>query len=176
MLEITLLSNGNIQLVSPGITQMIADQANYTRVKIEATINCCPELYSQESLFSAPDTTYFVVLADSIQVKPGFFASTPLKDGVYHFDVKAFKNDNTYTYEENCSFIDITYKCKVAATIKTLLDKSEDGLVASNVHVLHYALTNGSNCGCNCTEMCNIFRELTKLIIPVKLQNQSCGC
>lgn len=180
MLTITYLPDNTIKLQSEAIQEMIDNIEDYSKVKIEATINCCPEVFmDEEDLDGTLDTTKFVITSDSIIVKPPFFgllSNEDLKDGVYHFKIKLYKPNDTFVFEEMCAFIDVTYKCKVSAFLKDLLDKSEDGVCATNVHVLHYALVNGSNCGCNCTDMCDVFKELTKLIKPINLQPQGCGC
>lgn len=179
MLQVTYLPNGNIQLQSPEISAMVANMSNYNRVKVAAKVNCCPQTYVQELALPLVDTTMIAIVGSTIEVKPIFFAFTSTDgviDGVYTFEVKLFLNNNTFIYQENCSFIDINYRCLVANSLKDLLSKSEDGMCATNIHVLHYALINGSNCGCNCDEMCKVFNQLKKLIGPITLQTTGCGC
>ena len=183
MLVITYLPDNTIQLQSPEIQSMIDNIADYSKVKVEATINCCPTVFSDEEILGPDiDTSKFVITSDSIIVKLAFFSSllTAFPDGIYHFEVKLFKTNDTYIYQDNCIFIDITYKCQVAQYIKDLLVKEEAGSCATNVHILHYALVNGSNCGCNCKEMCEVFKELTRILKPnnvsTQTQIQGCGC
>lgn len=183
MLTITYLPNGNILLNSPRIQTMINNPLGYTQLKIEATINCCPELFS--STFPLPfvqtNPPLIFITPDGIEVTKAYFniigVDQTLMDGVYKFNVKIFTNTNQYTFEENCAFIDVTYKCKVATYIDNILDViSEDGTVATNVHVLHYALVNASDCGCNCQALCDTFRALAAIVNPITPTMQSCGC
>lgn len=158
---------------------MIANQGDYLQVKVDATINCCPQLYSQIQPLPLVPNDYFVFSAAGIEVKPAFFnviSPNKIIDGVYHFNVKIFTDLDNYHYEEDCAFMDITFKCKVAAYIDALNDKNEDGEFATNIHILHYALVNGSNCGCNCVDMCSVFKNLYDLLKPITPQMQGCGC
>jgi hypothetical protein len=175
------MDNGSILLSSPKIAALVANPSGYLQFKIEATINCCPELFSHTFAIPLVDTTLAVFNGNSIEVKPLFFnviIPNLIRDGIYWFRVKIFTDANNYTYEEDCAFMDVTYKCKVAGYIDNLNDTivTEDKQISTNVHLLHYALTNGSNCGCNCTSLCDVFTELTKLITPITPQQRSCGC
>ena len=179
MLSITLMDNGSILLNSEEIQAMIADQGAFLQLKIDGTINCCPTVYTQTQALPLVSNPYFVFSADGIEVKPAFFnvvVPTSIIDGVYTFIVKPFIDLNNYSYEENCAFMDITFKCKVAKYIDDLSKIAEDGAVATNVHILHYALVNGSNCGCNCTAMCDTFKQLYDILKPITPQLQGCGC
>lgn len=182
MLTITYLQDNTIKLQSEQIQAMIDNIANYNRIVIKSTINCCPEIFTDDqTIGSGMDTTKIVIVSNGIIVKPAFFnllSGEKLRDGVYSFSVKLFRIDNTYDYEESCAFIDVTYKCRVAETVKNLLDNTEDGQCSTVIHVLHYALVNGSNCGCNCKELCDVFKELTKLLIPIAstVIPSGCGC
>lgn len=179
MLVITLMDNGSILLNSPSIQTMFNNQDEYLQVKVEGTINCCPQLYSHTALMPLVDSDYLAFSSAGIEVKPKFFdVITPNKiiDGVYHFNVKIFSTEDQYHYEEDCAFMDITFKCKVAAYIDQLNSIFEEGQIATNVHILHYALTNGSNCGCNCQALCDTFKQLYDLLKPTSPQIQGCGC
>jgi hypothetical protein len=50
MLTITYLPDGNILLNSDKIQALIANPSAYTKLKIDATINCCPELFTHTTL------------------------------------------------------------------------------------------------------------------------------
>lgn len=179
MLTITLMDNGSILLNSETIQAMIANQGAYLQLKIDSTINCCPTVYTQTQALPLVANPYFVFSSDGIEVKPAFFnviSPNSIIDGVYTFNVKIFTDLNNYHYEESCAFMDITFKCKVAQYLDTLNDITESGVVSTNVHILHYALVNGSNCGCNCIAMCDVFKQLYDLLKPITPQLQSCGC
>lgn len=179
MLIITLMDNGSILLNSEDIQLMMNNQDEYLKVKIDSTINCCPQLYTRTAYLPFSLNDYFAFTADGIEIKPAFFnVITPnqIIDGVYYFNVKIFTTENNYHYEEDCAFMDITFKCKVAKYLDKLNDLGEDGQVATNVHILHYALVNGSNCGCNCNAMCDVFKQLYDVLKPITPQLQGCGC
>ena len=179
MLTITLMDNGSILLNSESIQAMIADQDAYYKLTVEATINCCPQQYAHSELMPLVTNDYFAFSSAGIEVKPLFFnvvSPNSIIDGVYSFNVKVFTTEDQYHYEQNCAFMDITFKCKVAAYIDQLNDTTEKGQIATNVHILHYALVNGSNCGCNCNDMCATFKQLYDILKPITPQIQGCGC
>lgn len=100
-----------------------------------------------------------------------------LIDGVYNVHIKIDHTSeetggNGYETETMCAFIDILTKCLVATTITGLLNGTSKD--AENVHLLHYALINGSNCGCNCADLCEIYTEILKLTIDSTVV--PCGC
>lgn len=173
------MDNGSILLNSESIQAMIATPDDYLQLKIESTINCCPTIYTQTQALPLISNPYFAFSASGIEVKPAFFnviSPNSIIDGIYHFNVKIFTDENNYHFEEDCAFMDITFKCKVAKYLDVLNDINEDGQIATNVHVLHYALVNGSNCGCNCVAMCTVFKQLYDILKPITPQLQGCGC
>lgn len=117
--------------------------------------------------------------SDGLYVSPEFFTVASLISGVYKFTVKMIDENNGYIQESNCAFIDIDTKCKVAAHLVSLKSESlkSDESPTTVAHILHYALTVGSNCGCNCEDLCKIYTELYNLIKntdPTITSN--CGC
>lgn len=118
--------------------------------------------------------------ADGIYIKPIFFGLAAIKDGIYKVDVKMFDTDGNFVLESNCAFIDISFKCLVASVLQNIMKEAEAGDtegLSTIIHLLHYGLTNGSNCGCNCDELCEVFTQLNTLLISLdpKIQN-NCGC
>lgn len=114
--------------------------------------------------------------ADGLYILPSFFSMLELVDGIYKFDVKIYKTDSN-TLETNCAFVDITIKCKVASVLDGIMKESKNAGIeqcSTIIHILHYALVNGSNCGCNCEELCTIFRELFALLNSTITTD--CGC
>ena len=184
MLTITYIGSNTIVLQSPAIQNMIDNVTDYSKFEVTAVVNCCPDSFVHEFLFSSPTNQYIEVTSDSIILKPLFFGLLSngdidlLTDGVYKIGINMFYSLNTtYIHEENCSFVDVTYKCKVAAYLDKITDvQTVDGQCAQNVTLLHYALTNGSNCACYCNEMCTAFKELAKLINVNNPKSQGCGC
>lgn len=114
--------------------------------------------------------------SDGLYILPSFFSLTEFVDSIYRFEVKIYKEDS-WTSETNCAFVDITIKCKVASLLQGLIQESLDQKIeqcSTMLHLLHYALVNGSNCGCNCEELCIVFRELIKLLGTQVISD--CGC
>jgi hypothetical protein len=106
-------------------------------------------------------------------IQPDFFSTGKFVNGVYKITVTYTKADGAgYIKEETCSFIDIDLACKVAALLKTVHTNKQ----STNAHLLHYALVNGSNCGCNCDDLCKVFKELIDLLNSVDPQTLDCGC
>ena len=135
---------------------------------------------NKEEKFSYGSTDSNVYLQDnSIYIKPEFFNLKTLIDGVYKFDLTYYKAQSNVS-EFNCSFIDITTKCKVASVLNNIKRENETKGVekcSTIIHLLHYSLTNGSNCGCNCEELCKVYEELYKLIGSIDPQIlNNCGC
>lgn len=125
---------------------------------------------------------YFNTEEKTIYIKPQFFNdATEFVDGIYKFIVKWTKEDNDgFIQEENCSFIDITTKCRVASILQNILKEANDNSlekVSGTITLLHYSLVNGSNCACNCDELCSVYRGLIELLdtIDPKIVN-NCGC
>ena len=163
------------------------ESSPYSSIVITGTKTCSTEVeqeYTVEEI-QAPteDFKYTIDVENSrLLVKPTFFGITDYLDGIYHLDVKLVKVDDAgYIQFSNCLFVDITYKCKVAANLKNIIlenkNLQDNEKVSSIIHILHYSLVNGSNCDCNCAEMCIVFNELTNLLTNINPQIlQDCGC
>jgi hypothetical protein len=123
-------------------------------------------------------TGNLILSSEEIIVKSSFFGKTAIEDGIYKFAVKYTKVNNAgFITETNCTFIDVTIKCKVASLLNKLKEEADSKEEDSSTlaHVLHYALTNGSNCNCNCDELVTIYTELNKLLINTTVEDCS-GC
>lgn len=127
-----------------------------------------------------------ILVGDKILVAAKHFNISEYVDGIYTFSVRIEKSTPTlsWTIETNCFFFDVTFKCKVASTLNKLkeeLASSSTERVATTIHIMHYALVNGSNCGCNCADLCNVFIELYALLTDTigenyNNQTSNCGC
>jgi hypothetical protein len=176
---IELLDDGSLLLSSSQIQELIDNQMDFFQVSIDSTINCCPTIYTTTKTMPLQVNEDIEFTSTGIKVKPAFFdIITPnsIIDGVYSFTVRIYTTEENYTYEQNCAFIDMTFKCRVAKYLDQLNDITEDGQIATNVHILHYSLVNGSNCGCNCIAMCDVFKQLYDILKPITPQLQGCGC
>ncbi len=163
------------------VTQFIVDIADYTSVTVTGTINA---LYpstgtlTTEEVVTSLDHDFFVNSCD-LYIKPEFFGLTEFIDGVYDITVK-FTHLNGFITITNCVYIDITHKCKVASLLRSISAENElagTEKTSTIVHLLHYALVNGSNCGCNCVELLQVFNELKDLLSEIDPQIlKDCGC
>lgn len=118
----------------------------------------------------------------TIYIKPDFFVedATEHTEGVHKYKIKFTDEDGGYTEEQNCAFIDITMKCKVASVMSGIIveankqSKTPDDMAIAAT-MMHYALVNGSNCACNCEELCKLYKGLADLIDTIN-PNVSTDC
>ena len=119
--------------------------------------------------------TYFPIegvffTGTSLLVTPSFFNLTEFVDGIYSFTLTYYSDESIIT-ETTCFFFDCKTACQVSTKLEQLFSKEK---TATNIFLLHYTLTEGSNCGCNCAELCEIF---TKLCAELgDLTCSSCNC
>lgn len=158
------------------IDDLIDNLEDYETIKLTVNLNCGDELDQEYTIDDSSDTEnkfYISLAAGGILVTPGMFGISAIVDSIYTIQVKLAKEDE-FILIQNCSFIDVDYKCDLAAYGKTILEQDS---ISTNAHILHYALTNGSNCGCNCEGLCLIFAELKKILENSDLVvNNTCGC
>lgn len=181
-MTITNVSTTYLKATATEIALLIADPTGYTKMEVTATKNC-GTAYTQT--FSAPFTAtanLLLLSPDSIRLNPTFFGLTELDNGVYKVTVKIFEISPAQTILiSNCALVDIDVTCQVAAMLHNLIGEYEDKTLTEKpsiiAHVLHYALVNGSNCGCNCAEMCQVYDALIDILtnIDPKLL-ADCGC
>lgn len=105
-------------------------------------------------------------------IAPSFFSLEEFVDGIYSFTVSFNTKDNTITNEANCFFFDCETKCKVSTKLGELMNCNK---TATNIFLLHYTLTEGSNCGCNCDELCAIYNKLCSEL-GTNESCSNCGC
>jgi hypothetical protein len=105
-------------------------------------------------------------------ISPSFFNMTEFVDGIYSFSFTFVNKSNNIITESNCFFFDCQTKCKVSTQLEELLECNKR---ATNIFLLHYTLTEGSNCGCNCDELCAIFNKLCSEL-GTNQTCVTCGC
>lgn len=112
---------------------------------------------------------------DSLYINPSFFDLGAYKNGIYSIEVTILKENNSYSIDKNCFFMDIDLKCKVAETLKNITDVSTT--TSTNLHLMHYALVNGSNCACSCEDLCKLYKEFVTMLSKAdpKIQ-EDCDC
>lgn len=180
-----LNADTSLVLQSSYIDEVFANPGNYIKVEVTGDINCCTSGCGDTvntleiPLPQVLDGDKAEFTDEGLKIFPLFFGLTEFVDGVYSFTFKRFKEGETII-ETNCFFVDVTYKCKVASLLKCLLEENRQRTsekISTNAHLLHYALVNDSNCGCNCEEMCEAFKELRNLLNSVDPTiTNDCGC
>jgi hypothetical protein len=135
--------------------------------------------YFEIETSSVTTYTYFSFLpltnaffdGSSLLLNPEFFnQGNAFQDGVYTITLTYIDINGNIITETNCFFLDCSTACLVSTKIKELEEASNEKN-ATNIFLLHYTLTEGSNCGCNCEELCEIFRKLC-----TNLNSTSCLC
>lgn len=106
-----------------------------------------------------------------IYITSSFFGLTNFQDAVYSFTLRYTTNGNIIT-ESTCFFFDCETACRVSTRIKELMNCNKG---ATNIFLLHYTLIEGSNCGCNCDELCEIFTKLCQELGESD-SCSNCGC
>ena len=172
---------GLIKVESPEIATFITNIADYSTVTVVGTkckSNSVSVSYNTTEVLNV--NSKFYIIDNILYIRPTFFGSTIFDDNVYKFSIKFIKTAGGYTLIENCAFVDNTYRCRVAAYLENIVSENKNladsEKVGTVIHILHYALVNGSNCGCNCVEMCEVFNELKKLLDNTQPENTDCGC
>lgn len=123
-------------------------------------------------LFSLTSDDSIIVGNEYILIEPGFFGLTAFEDSIVHIKLSIVSTTGGLKYEEGCYFFDCTFKCR----LPDILDES--CLTNKDLHLvmLHYSLTQASNCECDCSKMYSVFSFLSKLL-PAETSNTSgCGC
>lgn len=114
---------------------------------------------------------------DDLVIKDKFFLGSIIEDGIYHIKLILKKGDE-FLVDKNCAFIDCRISCLLSEitsrSLKTYekLSESEEVIL---LNMLLYSLKEGSNCGCNCNELQEIFNKLIKEI-NININTNECGC
>lgn len=178
--------NPLLEVTATELDDFVTNIANYTEVTITATLTCSaiPIVQTYNTTDVLVNTNLFYIVAGApniLYISPKLFGGAlAFVDGIYKLSIK-FTKSNGYVQINNCIFVDITYSCKLASLITNIL--SENASVDTNentstiAHILHYALNNANNCGCNCDEMCTVFNALADILTNIDPQTLSdCGC
>lgn len=126
----------------------------------------------EEVYFSFFPATNFFVAGSQFVINPSLFTLQEFVDGVYSFELVFTTTAGSTIIESNCFFYDCETKCKLSKKLDELLECNKS---ATNLFLLHYTLTEGNNCGCNCDEMCQIFLTLCEKLGDDKTCT-ACGC
>lgn len=161
------------------------------RIVIGVRYNCCDNTYLEteidcqesESDVSFGDCEYesdYIIIdtdAQTITLTEDFFAAlnpsspTHILDGVYTITISIYYTDGSFYEEENCIFVDCQTACKLAAYIAQNLGSSK----ATELAMIHFALTEAANCECVCENLCTLFEYLWNSLNNIQISS-NCGC
>lgn len=108
---------------------------------------------------------------NTIVLLPSFFDLEAYSDSIVHLELTLTHEDGSFTTEEVCYFMDCTIKCKL-----TSMHNFECLNQGMNLAMLHYSLTQASNCNCDCANMYEIFQYLDKQLTYITNNIEGCGC
>jgi hypothetical protein len=96
-------------------------------------------------------------------------------DSVYSVNIVYTLSTGTTIIDSSCVFVDCKTKCDVAAAMK-----HTKGQETIDLLMYHYGLTFANNCNCDCTYLCDLYKELRKKLDTIlKTTNTTingCGC
>lgn len=176
IVEAYFLANFNIVITQSYTYDSVTGECVYTISGLPTSIK--PKYFEIEtssittySYFSFLPITNGLFDGGSLLLSPEFFSQgNAFQDGVYSITLNYINSEGNIITENNCFFLDCNTACTVSTKIKELQEASNEKN-ATNIFLLHYTLTEGSNCGCNCEELCEIFRKLC-----TNLNSSSCLC
>lgn len=179
-MTITYLKDDDLLKVEASeIVSFSNNLVDYLNFKIDATITCGTTITGTLNTTDIIDNSQNFYVEDHIlYIKPAFFGLTTFKDGIYKLEITLI-GTSSQTVIKNCTFVDISIKCKLSAYLGFIVEENKSlstlEKIYTSAHIFHYALLNGSNCGCNCTEMCTVYNNLIDILEnnPV---TTDCGC
>lgn len=173
-----------IVITAPELSSFITNINSYLSVDVTTNLNCSVNSITQnynivDILDSTNSKFYINTSLNTLFLKLAMLEGATIVDGIYKVTVKFNPIAGGYTKIVNCIFIDVTFKCRVASLIDGIIsnNKSSNEDTSTMAHLLHYALFNSNNCGCNCEEMCTVFNQLKSILDASTQQiDNNCGC
>lgn len=110
------------------------------------------------------------ITGTGISIVPDFFDLEAFTDAVYSIEVSTFKPSGSRVKESNCLFLDCKTSCVLTEALKDFTDD-----VKLQALMMHYGLTVGTNCACECNMLCDLYTQLHSLLYPTETTD-SCGC
>lgn len=155
---------------SSEIEDYIDNTVNYSGITTTFVKDCGTEITISQTVAETADTDsvfYVDTVNRNLQLKCTAFGLTAFVDGVFFVKIRLKKTDSSYIEISNCIFLDLTYKCKVAENLDKLLVEEQNNAINRKmemIYAIHFGLTAGSNCGCNCADLCIAFTRLKELL------------
>jgi len=113
-----------------------------------------------------------ILTGDLIYISPDFFGLTEFIEGIYEIELTLHYKLKYLAQFSNCYFLDLTMKCRLG-----LPENTGCGLNSLQIQYLmmHYSLTQASNCQCDCNKMHTIYQFLNANL-PSTFNTVNCGC
>lgn len=121
-----------------------------------------------ESFYSTYSDKNTILTNEHISLDPLIIDDEKFGDGVYTVAVTIIKNSGTQIVESQCFFLDCHTKCNTVELAMTLKDADQ-----TEILMLHYGLTIGSNCACSCSDLCILWGRLAKWLNKTE---ETCNC
>lgn len=161
------------------ITDLPIEGIEYESVKVVVNINDSIEI---SKTYPYPlDTDEISMEGNDVTLHNNFFYNSEvvkdLGDGIYTISL-IFKEGDDYHVYKNCIYIDCRIKCLLTFVTSKSLNKDSKTSIQEKavvINMLQYALTEGSNCGCNCEELQDIYDKLMDEISET-INTDDCGC
>lgn len=181
--------NKYLQVTDTQLDSFALIPSNYLGIHVKGTINNGTpiELTINTSDITSTSGVFYVDLISKILfVTPSFFGLASFVDSIVKLEIKVLEGvilspGGGYYSMQNCIFIDVTFKCKVAGLLQNIVEERDNTQdkekISTFIHLMHYGLVNGSNCGCNCNELVDLFVELSYNLTNVDpITVNPCGC
>lgn len=164
------LSHNECQSITSTLT--VENFEEYLIARVTVTLDCCDD---NKTFIEIPDITntsptddVYVDSDNNFVINPSFFENG-ITNGVYTVVISLFQPNGTEFCDTGCLFVDCDLKCRVYEKVKTLTTDEEK----TQILMKHYSLTVGSNCSCDCGDLCTIYKSLLEDLEGIEYD---CGC
>lgn len=163
------LINNNCSSISAQLD--ITDLSEYVVARIKVFLNCC----NKSEYFIQIDDLQNTLPEDAVYLEGNTFIlnseffEDELVDSIYTIEITLYEDNGSSYGDTGCLFVDCTTKCRVYEKIKEMTDDQEK----TQLLMEHYSLTVGSNCSCDCDNLCEIYNSLMSKLEGIE---SDCGC
>ena len=170
--------------VSDELFQTYLEDPTLKTIEVTVGYNCCDSLSfettiemnesSSGSESSEAGNEYVTIVNNTLVIDHSLFASLKedsMADGIYTVTVKFTLESGEYYSNTNCLFVDNVSACLLVTYMADNLGTEK----STSLAMIHYALTEGANCECTCSNMCTLFEYLWNNISTTNT-TINCGC
>jgi hypothetical protein len=169
-----------LMIVSDNIVEALNETVYNTKIELFVTRDCCNdiggfiiEVLNNPALGITYDTTKLDVRVDPVSGKQAVYifadALGGLPDGVYSVNIQTSSVEEGGSETDACAFLDCETKGMVCSNIDQLLNCDTD------LFLMHYGLTIGDDCNCNCEALCELYDKLKEKLNADNVNNcKSC--